>query len=287
MLTNFFRNSRTGGRRPRQRLAKRRPHVEPLEDRFLLSFQVLGTLGTSVSLPTGTAFRINDFEPDAINNQGTVLYADDLGTANDPSTFFGEGIFLRSQGQEIVLANSTAPAPGGGTYDFGFLGPAALNDQGDAAFTFLLQPFGAPFGVNAGAFLFSHTTQTVTPVVLPGITPAPGGGTFAGTSFGPSLDNRGDMFFVGIVPTADGVNIPGEPYAGLGMGVFEADPAGHITSIVSPGDPAPGGGTFDDAGESYSTGPWVNGRGDVAFVGHVAGEEASVPGFPPPVSLHR
>jgi hypothetical protein len=168
-----------------------------------------------------------------------------------------------------------------------FEGPATLNDQGDAAVDFLLQPAGSPFGVNAGAYRYLHSTQTVSAVVLPGPggTPAPGGGTFAGVSFGPTLDNRGDLFFVGIVPTANGVHVPGQPYSGLGLGIFEADLAGHITSIVSPGDPAPGGGTFDNAGETYSNGAWVNGRGDVTFVGHVAGEEAVVPGFGLPVDI--
>jgi len=265
----------------KERVARCRLQVERLEDRNLMSFQVLATLGDPVSLPTGPAFRINDFEPDAINNKGDIVYGNDLGTANSSSTFFGEGVFLRSHGQETVLASSTAPAPGGGTFDFGFLGPATLNDQGDAAVDFLLQPVGAPFGVNAGAYRYSHSTQTVTAVVVPGVTPAPGGGAFAGTSFGPSLDNRGDLFFVGIVPTDKGIHIPGQPYVGLGEGVYEADQAGKITSIVSPGDPAPGGGTFDNAGSGVSAGYWVNGRGDVAFTGHVAGEEAQIPGFPP------
>jgi hypothetical protein len=275
---------RTSRRPLRPRQTRRRLEVELLEHRCMLSFQVVATLGEQVALPTGTAFRINDFEPSAINNQGAILYGDDLGTANDPSTFFGEGIFLRSHGVETVLANSTAPAPGGGTFDFSFLGPSGLNDQGDAAFAFLLQPAGSPFGVNAGTYRFSHSTQTVTPVVLPGITPAPGGGTFAGTFFDPSINNGGELIFTGIVPTANGVHIPGETYIGLGLGVFEADAAGHIISLVSPGDAAPGGGTFDCAGE-YTSGPWINNRGDVAFSGHVAGDEAVVPGFPPQASF--
>jgi len=257
------------------------PRLEVLEDRSLLSFQVVGTLGTTVSLPTGTAFRINDFEPGGLNNQGDIAYGDDLGTANDPSTFFGEGVFLRnSHGQETVLGSSTAPAPGGGSFSSsGFEGPATLNAQGDAAVDFLLSPIGSPFGTNSGAFRYLHNTGTVSAVVLPG-RPAPAGGAFQGVSFGPALDNRGDLYFAGIIPTANGVQVPDNP--GLGIGVFEADLAGHITSVVSPGDPAPGGGTFDDAGETYGAGAWVNGRGDIAFVGHVAGEEALVPGFGQP-----
>ncbi len=277
--------SRSGkqARRSRHSRTTNPLRLELLEDRTLLTYQVLGTLGTTVSLPTGTAYRINDFEPDALNNQGTIVYGDDLGTANDPSTFFGEGVFLRSHGQETVVASSTAPAPGGGTFDFGFEGPHGLNDQGDAAVAFLLQPQtgDAPYGVNSGLYRYSHTTQTTSAVVIPDVTPAPTGGTFAGVSFGPSLNNKGDVYFAGIIATPNGVHVPGQEYGGLGIGVFAADTKGHITSIVVPGDPAPGGGTFDETGETYATSYWVNGRGDVVFVGHVAGEEAQVPGFPP------
>jgi hypothetical protein len=253
--------------------------VEQLEVRNLLSFQVLGTLGTQVALPTGTAFRINDFEPGALNNAGSIVYGDDLGTANDPSTFFGEGVFLRnSHGQETVLGSSTASAPGGGSFSgAGFEGPATLNAQGDAAVDFLLAPTVSPFGVNSGAYRYLHSTQTTTAVVVPGVTATPAGGTFQGVSFGPTLDTKGDLYFVGIIPTTQGVNVSDNP--GLGMGIFKADLSGHITSILSPGDAAPGGGTFDDVGETYSAGAWVNGGGDIAFVGHVAGEESVVPGF--------
>jgi hypothetical protein len=268
------------GVRKRRHPARCRLQIEKLEDRNLLSFQVLGTLGTRVALPTGTAFRINDFEPNGLNNRGDVLYGDDLGTANDPSTFFGEGIFLRSHGQETVLANSTAPAPGGGTFDFSFLGPSALNSQGDAAFDFLLQPAGAPFGVNAGAYRYSHSTGTVTPVVVPGVTPAPAGGTFAGVSFTPTLNNRGDLIFPGIVTTDQGIHVPGQAYIGLGQGLFKPNRDGTIASVLSPGDPAPGGGKFD-----WAAGPAINSGGDIAFEGHVAGEEAQDPNFPPQAAL--
>jgi hypothetical protein len=131
--------------------------------------------------------------------------------------------------------------------------------------------------VNGATFRYSHSTNTVTPVVRPFVTPAPGGGTFQGTVFSPSLNNRGDLFFDGIVPTDKGIPPPDEPYLGLGEGIFQADKAGHITSVVRPGDAAPGGGTFDWAG-----GPWANDGGDVAFEGHLAGELAiNPPGFQP------
>jgi hypothetical protein len=48
----------------------------------------------------------------------------------------------------------------------------------------------------------------------------------------------------------------------------DAGKGGEISSLVSPGDQAPGGGSFD-----FVQNPWINDRGDVAFGAHVAGEE--------------
>jgi hypothetical protein len=249
--------------------------VEALEDRALLSygFQPLAFLGDPVR---GAGFRINDFEPNGLNSHGDTLFGDDLGTTSDPSSFYGEGVFLRSHGQETLLARSNAGAPGGGTFDFSFLGPSSLNDEGDASFAFLLQPAGAPFGVSAGTYRYSHTTHTVTPVAVSGVTPVPGGGVFAGMFFSPSLNNQGALVFPGIVPTDQGIHVPGEAYVGLGVGLYQADPTGQLSKVVSPGDAAPGGGAFD-----FATAPSINAGGDIAFNGHVAGEEVGAPGAPP------
>jgi len=59
------------------------------------------------------------------------------------------------------------------------------------------------------------------------------------------------------------------------MGIFVANKAGQIRSVVIPGDLAPGGGTFD-----FAEIAWMNARGDVAFGAHIAGEECV--GFSPP-----
>jgi hypothetical protein len=263
----------TRSRRPVKELHLR---VEPLEDRSLLSVQVLETLGNPAPGPGAPGFLINDFEPNGLNNNGEVLFGADLGTTTDPSSFIGEGIYRRNtQGRVTRLAGSTDTAPGGATYDFGFFGPTALNDPGDAAFAFILSPSMLPVGVNGGLYRYSHSTNMVTPVVQPFVTPAPTGGVFAGTVFGYTLNNNGDLLFDGIIPTADGVHAPGEDYTGLGEGIFSADKAGHISSVVVPGDAAPGGGTFD-----FVQQPWVNAGGDIAFAGHLAGEPLFPPGSP-------
>ncbi|MGE5731369.1 MAG: choice-of-anchor tandem repeat NxxGxxAF-containing protein, partial [Gemmatimonas sp.] len=217
-----------------------------------------------------------DFEPGGLNNHGDMAFGADIG----PGV---EGVFLRHNGQFAQLGGAGEAAPGGGTFGFAFLGPVDLNDQGDVAFNFLLEPFTPPFGVNAGTYRYSHSTRSVTPIMMPFITPAPGGGTFQGTVFYPTINNRGDVVFPGIVETANGVHTmppTGEAYIGLGIGIYRSDTRDHISSEVSPGDAAPGGGTFD-----YAVEPWINNGGDVSFIGHIAGEESVVAGFPPQADL--
>jgi len=71
------------------------------------------------------------------------------------------------------------------------------------------------------------------------------------------------------VLTEQGTRVAGQDYPGLGMGIFRADDkSGETGKVAAPGDPAPGGGSFD-----YATRPWINDAGDIAFDGHVAGEE--------------
>jgi hypothetical protein len=221
--------------------------------------------------PKGGTY-VNDFEPGGLNNHGDMAFGADVSSG-------GEEVFLRHEGQITELGRTGEGAPGGGTFEFGFLGPVGLNDPGDMVFNFLLKDFTPPFGVNAGAYRYSHTTETVTPVVVPFVTPVPGGGTFQGVFFQPTINNRGDVVFAGIVKTDQGVhNVPdnGEAYIGLGIGIFLSDARGRISSVVGPGDAAPEGHMFD-----YAVEPWVNDGGDVSFIGHIAGEDSVVAGFPP------
>jgi len=221
-------------------------------------FSLINSLGSPA--PGGGTF-VNDFEPGGLNSHGDMAFGADVSTG-------GEGIFLSQNGQILESGRTDGAAPGGGSFEFGFLGPVGLNDQGDMVFTFLLKDFTLPFGVNAGLYRYSRASQSLAPVVVPFVTPAPGGGTFQGSFFQPTINSRGDVVFCGIIATDQGVhNVPdtGEPYVGLGLGVFRSDSQGRITSLISPGGAAPGGGRFD-----YGVEPWVNDGGDVSFIGHIA-----------------
>lgn len=225
--------------------------------------------------PGGETF-LDVFDSSRINNRGDVLFGANV-TVDEEG-----GLFLVNRGEPSQIpAHAGEPAPGGGIFSLGTLLPTTFNDKGDAGFVWVLDPFilppeGPPIGVNAGVYRFSQGADTVTPVVTPGVTPTPGGELFAGAHFGASLNNKGDLVFAGIVPTDQGIHLPDEDYIGLGVGVFNSNKKGQISSVIGPGDPVPGGGVFDAASL-----PRINDGGDIAFLGHVAGEECRAANFPP------
>ncbi|HYV31679.1 MAG TPA: choice-of-anchor tandem repeat NxxGxxAF-containing protein, partial [Candidatus Binatia bacterium] len=219
------------------------------------SFAPLAFLGGPE--PLGSQFTF-DFEPGGLNNSGQAAFGADL-------TLGGEGVFLWDRGQARTLARIGDPAPGGGTYGFAFYGEVTINDDGDVPFVFQLEPptfIGNDllFGDNAGLFLYSHRTRAVRALKLPG-DPAPGGGTFHGFGFRAWINNAGDVAFAGIVTPID--IGPGSGLH-LGQGIFLLDRRHHLSSVVRPGDPAPGGKTFD-----FAQIPTINDSGDIAFGGHV------------------
>lgn len=200
----------------------------------------------------GGGFHIFDFEPYDLNDRGQALFASDVTTG-------GEGLFLADRDGYAQLARGFRPAPGGGIFGFGVLpGTTNLNASGDAAFAFFGEPAELPSGRNARVSRWANGALSA--VVVPGVTSAPTGGFFAGVNDAPSLNDHGAVAFSGMIETRQGIS------GGLGVGVFLAAPTGPITPVVVPGDPAPGGGRFDLADQ-----PTLNGRGDLAFGGHLAG----------------
>jgi hypothetical protein len=220
-------------------------------------FTALAFLGGAA--PGGGTF-VTDFEAGRISNRGQITFVADV---SPPGS--GEGAFIARKGQISQIARVGDRLPGGKTVGpFSLLTPVALNDRGDAAITADLSQGGQPLGIDFGIYRRAHTTGTLSPVMLPGVTPAPGGGTFLGARLHTEINNRGDLVFAGIFPTHLGI----QPNRARGVGVFLAEENHRISSVVSPGDPAPGGGRFD-----FAQNPSINDRGDIAFGAHVAGEE--------------
>ena len=256
-------------------LGRRQLRVETLEDRRVLSgtsysFEVAETIGNQAPGDTGS-FLVSDFQLGGINNRGDVAFGGGVGTKSSEDSFFGEGVFLLGHKEDTLIAQAQQPAPGGGTLSDFFLGTISLNDRGDVAVPFTLEPFSFPIGVNAGLYRYSAASKATEALLIPDVTAAPGAdGAFLGATFQASLDNRGNVIFTGLINSDDGVRVPGEGYLGIATGVYEADKHGRISPIVVAGDPTPDGGTFDDAGSAHG-----NDGGDVAFIGHVAGDECT------------
>jgi len=218
------------------------------------TFKVITTIGSPA--PGGGAFG-NDFEPTGLNNRGQLAF-----TA-EPDVPFEEGIFLAGSGGIQQIMRFGQSAPGGGTFSTAELGIVGLNDSGDAAFAFALVPTGGVVGdndfgppINGGLYRWSHRTASLSPVVVPNVTPDPKGGVFVGVAFDARLNNLGAVAFTGFV-----TNTP----VGLGEGVFIQRPSGSISTIVRTGDPSPDGGTF--LLSNPVLGVSLNDVGDVAFLG--------------------
>jgi hypothetical protein len=200
--------------------------------------------------PGGSAY-VDLFEPYDLNDKSEALFAANVGSG-------GQAVITGAKGATTQLARSGEPAPGGGTFGFGVEPGLRVNGAGMAAFAYYLEPFTFPVGMNAGVYRSGPAGTRA--VVVPGQTASPTGGVFLGAAEDTSINDAGAVAFSGIVASANGVS------DGVGIGTFVAPLDGPVQRLVVPGDPAPGGGTFD-----YAAMPSINAAGDVAFTGHFAG----------------
>jgi hypothetical protein len=66
-----------------------------------------------------------------------------------------------------------------------------------------------------------------------------------GGDFYTSINNAGSVVFTGKIAGADIDPSTPPGFDGLGNGIFLADNNGQLSTVVRPGDPAPGGSVFD------------------------------------------
>jgi hypothetical protein len=169
----------------------------------------------------------------------------------------GESVFLVQKGQILQIAHS----------DSGELGRAGFSQNGEVVLGLLPSSFVFPIGLNGTVYRFSRQSG-LTPIFTPNVTPAPGGGSFAGTFFNMGLNNSGVAVFPALITNADiALGPPGIDGMGLGMGLFRQDKHGTISAVVRPGDAAPAGHVFD-----WAANGWINDGGDIAFGAHVQGD---------------
>ena len=199
-------------------------------------FRMLAALGDSA--PGGGNY-LDSFEADAVNGSGDVAFVSDV-----PE---GEALFVTRKGTVHQVVRS-GQAVAGGVLGFGPYNNFALNDLGEVAFSW---PLASDVEGNATLFRAAQDGP-VHAIILPGVTPAPGGGVFTGSDSA-AISNQGDIAFVGSVDT-----LPD-------FGIFVARRDGTRAALVQPGDATPSGSTFLQA-----VFPSIGGSGDIAFRALVA-----------------
>jgi len=166
-----------------------------------------------------------------------------------------------------VVAEVGGATPVGGTFSsFGLgncVGGPSINDKGHIAFGASVTGGQTPGGI------FLSTETGIRKVVAAGDV-APNGRLLTSFQQCPKVNNNDEVLFVGLT------GVTGEDAA---LYLWRG---GLVRTIVAPGDPAPGGGTFTGAGfTAHETGAVVveidlNDQGDVGFVGTVEGGEYDI-----------
>jgi hypothetical protein len=133
-----------------------------------------------------------------------------------------------------------------------------INDGGDIAFGGHVAgeeciDIGSPLVCGESVYLKKAGTGAIQSIAHQG-DPAPGGGLYR-LAFGPVVNNRGEVVFIGDLTPA--------PNAGDAIGVFLFS-QGTTIAVARPDDPMPGGGTMVRASDQDSN-YHLNNTGDVSF----------------------
>ena len=189
--------------------------------------------------PGGGTFQ-GASENASLNNQGTIAFAGVISTTEGISGDLGVGIFQANRfGYISDVASPGDPAPGGGQFDFAI--HPWINARGDIAFGAHVKGEeciigNALFCADSVYVKKASSGQIISIAHQGGPAPVPGGGTYR-FAFGPSLNNVGDIAFIG------GLSAKSDNGEDLGVFLYSA-PARRTEPVALPGDPMPGGGTL-------------------------------------------
>jgi hypothetical protein len=217
--------------------------------------------------PSGGAFQGAVIHA-ALNNGGDTVFAGIINTTagiasppSPPDFGLGVGVFLSDRkGALTGVAVPGDPAPGGCAFDFAQ--NPSINDAGAVAFGAHIacdpcNDFGTAqtdrIICAESIYLRQAPSGQIVSIAHQG-DPAPGGGVF-NLAFGPMLNSRGDIVFIGDLGTDP------EGIGPTGVFVFTR---GQLQAVARPGDAMPGGGHFASAStliQNYS----INNKGDIAF----------------------
>lgn len=212
----------------------------------------VGRTGDAVPNGNGTFSSVGDV---VLNDAGQVAFLGRLagasGGTNVGGVFLGDG---KSSLVEIARSGDLFP-DGNGSF-VGFTSPK-LNDIGQTAFISGTPTAGGTSYTESAIFL-GDGTSAITQIVSSGDTALNGNGTFF--TFGDLvLNNEGQVAFQGFVNDTSGGY----------EGVFRGHSTSDLVQVVRQGDAVPdGNGTFSHFGK-----PLLNEAGQVAFVGHLSGDQ--------------
>jgi hypothetical protein len=224
-----------------------------------------------VKIGSGTAFQVH-----GLNDRGHLLFVGQFGTGGIEAALiqFADGKFT-----PIVVPRQDAPGGKWNPVSFDGIG-TAMNAQGDVLLTTAVRSGGKD---SEGAYLWSHATQSVTPVATPGIATAEGltlgpvyrfhqafndrgDVAFAASVKGPSGSVGGGVFFRGQDGRLLSVALPGQERAGLGQAAHAFAPGidsdGRVVFLATPKS----NGSTEGAALYLWPGPSESGRGEITLL---------------------
>lgn len=216
------------------------------------NYNLLAALGSPA--PGGGTY-VDHFEvgQNAINKDGATVFAADVDTP-------AESLFLASKAGSVTRLLSPGQTVSGIVLGDHTISSAAINDVGGIAVNWAAYPgdYRLPLGIDS-TVLRKSAKGEFQAVIVPRVTPVPGGGVFYGAYLQLGLSQAGDVAFLGLIQSA---------FGNLRQGVFVAQANGTIVSVAQPAAPAPGGGVFGNA-------TWVSIASQGGYVAFTASTGAS------------